>query len=425
MRRLLALLLACATLAACSTSHVLPALGTLPASSGTETPLSATSFSDSIGVELHLTVDGPYASDFAVWAPILIASGIKHVRDGICPSYFDRKWCTTSVPQHMEELGKNGIKFDLVTSMNDPFAWVQQYATAQNIEQIIDSYEGPNECDASADCPTDWKATEASWQQQIYSLQTPDVKIIAPSMTTAAGYSALGNIAGFADLGNIHDYPAAYPPESQTVTPLHLQWATSMTGSLPVWSTEVGYSTDPTHADNGVPQVVQERYLPRLLLEHLRLGVMRTYLYQLFDYGPDGGKYMGLLNPDYSPKPAWTRLLQLMRLLADSGPAPQTPLAYSISGDSNGTLDHLLFQRSDGSYVLALWLAQPVYDPSTRTVLAIASETVSVRLPASVASATLTAYGDNGTVATSALTGTSGSFPVPARSTVSVLEFRV
>jgi hypothetical protein len=113
-----------------------------------------------------------------------------------------------------------------------------------------------------------------------------------------------------------------------------------------------------------------------------------------------------------------------MHLFADGAPAPRTPLAYSVTGDTSGTLDQVLFQRADGSYMLAFWLAQPVYDPSSRAVLPIASEPVSVRLPASVASATLTAYGDNGTVATSTLTGTSGSYPVPARSTVSVLEFR-
>jgi hypothetical protein len=117
--------------------------------------------------------------------------------------------------------------------------------------------------------------------------------------------------------------------------------------------------------------------------------------------------------------------MQLMQLFSDTAPAPRTPIAFSVTGDTSGTLDHLLFQRSNGSYLLVLWLAQPVYDPSTRAVLPVASENLDVSLPASVAAATLTAFGDNGASSVTSLTATNGSVVVPVRSTVSVLEFRV
>jgi len=405
--------------------NVLPPVGPLAPVASTQTPLSASAFDDSIGVNTHMTyVVGGYNTDFAAWAPILESSGIKHVRDAICPTFVDVNWCIGTLSPRVNALAASGIRFDLLTSMKDPFSYVASYAQTMGTGAAIEAFEGPNECDASADCPSNWQSIEGAWQQQLFALKAPGVTIIAPSMTSAQGYGALGNLAPYADVGNIHDFPAADEPEISFATPLHLQWASYMTGSEAVWATEDDYDTDPTYANNGVPQVVQERYLPRILLEHLRRGVMRTYIYQLFDFGPDGGSNMGLLNADYTPKPAWTRLLQLMHLFADSAPAPRTPLAYSVAGDTSGTLDQVLFQRADGSYMLAFWLAQPVYDPSSRAVLPIASEPVSVRLPASVASATLTAYGDNGTVATSTLTGTSGSYPVPARSTVSVLEFR-
>lgn len=407
-------------------SAALPPIGSLAPANGKEVPLSTAAFGDSIGVNLHLIFGkSPYVQQFSMWSPVLKASGIRHARDGICPSFFDPVFCNTVAPPAFTDLASAGIRFDLVTSLRDSFSYTQQYPVNVSIETAVEAYEGPNECDSSPDCPSNWQSIEAARQQQLYTLKSRGVTIIAPSMTSGSGYSALGNLAAYADFGNIHDYPAANPPESETATPLHLQWAVTMTANDPVWCTEDGYNTDPTYANNGVPQVVQERYLPRLLFEHLRLGIGRTYIYQLFDYGNDGGSNMGLLNADYTPKPAWKRLLQLMHQFADSRAAPRTPLTYTITGDAKGTLDHLLFQRSGGSYMLALWLAEPVYDPSSHATLAIASETVHVNLPASTSTATLTAYGDNGSVTTTALTGSSnGVFQVPVRSVVSVLEFR-
>ncbi len=368
-------------------------------------------------------VVGAYNTGFSTWAPILQASGIKHVRDAICPTFVAVAWCIDTESPRVNQLASSGIKFDLLTSMNDPFPYVASYASTMHVTAAIEAYEGPNECDASPDCPSDWQSVEGGWQQQLHSLKSPGVAIIAPSMTSAQGYAVLGNLAGYADVGNIHDYASTNPPESSMAAPLHLQWAATMTGSDPVWCTEDGYNTDPTYANDGVPQVVQERYLPRLLLEHLRLGVGRTYIYQLFDFGPDGGSNMGLLNADYSAKPAWTRLLQLMRLFGDGAAAPHTPLTYALEGDTTGALRHLLFQRSDGSYMLALWLAQSVYDPSARTVLPIASEPLNVALPANTQTATLTAFGDNGALASTTLTGSGGMFRVPVRTTVSGLQF--
>jgi hypothetical protein len=391
-----------------------------------EIPLSASAFGDSIGVNLHMTyVEGAYNSGFVKWAPLLAASGIRHVRDAICPAAIDVNWCIGVESARVNQLAGSGIKFDLLTSMSDPFSYVASYTSTMGVSGAVEAYEGPNECDASGICPSDWQSAERPWQQHLYALKSPGVTIVAPSMTSAQGYAALGNLSAYADEGNIHDYPATQQPEAAIATPLHLQWAAAMTGSDPVWCTEDGYNTDPAYANDGVPQVVQERYLPRILFEHLRLGVARTYIYQFFDFGADGGSNMGLLNADYTPKPAWTRLQQLMRAFADASAAPRAPLTYSFRGDASGTLRHLLFQRSDGTYMLVLWLAQPVYDASSRTVLPITSEDLTVTLPSSVVSVTLMAFGDNGSISTATLTAANGAFRAAVRTTVSVLEFRV
>lgn len=429
MRSMLALLLTGALLAGCGGgsgggASVLPPIGSLSPPQTAEMPISANAFDDSVGVNLHMTyVVGGYNTDFSTWAPILEQSGIKHVRDAVCPTFIDFDWCLNTLAPRVEELASSGIRFDLLTSMSDPFSYVSTYAASMSITPAVEAYEGPNECDASTLCPSNWTSVEPAWQQQLYTLRSAGVTIIAPSMTTAAGYAALGTLTAYADRGNIHDFAANDMPESEFAAPLHLQWVQAMTGSDTVWATEDGYNTDPMFANDGVPQVVQERYLPRMLLEQLRLGIRRTYIYQLFDFGPDGGSNMGLLNADYTPKPAWIALMQMMRLFADSAPAPVTPLSFSVGGDTSGTLDHVLFERSDGTYMLALWLAQAAYDPNTHTVLPVVSENLTVTLPSSTASATFTTFGDNGNTSTLPLNGTNGTFQVPVQSVAGVLEF--
>ena len=389
----------------------------------TETPLALSSFDQSVGINTHMMyITTPYVDDYSVWSPLLFASRIKHVRDQICPQV-ETSWCINVYAGRIRELASHGIHTDFLTTPKDSASWVDSYVSTLGVADGTEAFEGWNECDVSRQCGS-WQTTEAAWQRHLYTLKSPGVTIIGPSMATSLGYSLLGNLSTSMDVGNIHDYPQNNYPEAAGVTPARLSWVRATSGNDPVWSTEDNYSTDPTYANYGVPEVVQERYLSRILMEHLRLGVMRTYIYQLFDYGPDAGQYMGLLHADYTAKPAWTRLDQLMGYLDDAGTSPRTPLRYSLSGDASGALHHLLFQRSDGTYTLALWIAKSVYSSSSHTILAPTSETVTVSLPTTFGSATIRHFNDYGQIADEQLTGAAGVFRVPVSSLISVMTAR-
>ncbi len=387
----------------------------------TETPLAAAAFGDSIGVNLHLTYGGtPYDTDFSKWSPILISSGIKHVREGVCTSSLS--WCRDVVSARLNTLGDGGITAELSTSLKDSAQYDAAYVTTMGLRHV-DGFEGPNECDSGIFCPADWQNVEGTWQKTIFSFASPNVTIIGPSMVSQAGYACLGDLSGYMNVGNLHDYPGADPPETLNGGPTeHEQWAAAMSGSKPFWVTETGYATDAS----GVPPVVQERYITRTFFEDLRLGIMRTYIYQLFDYGPDAGAHMGLLNADYSAKPAFTQLKQLLAFFKDNGSSLQKQLTYEIQGDTRGTLHHVLFQRSDGTYALAMWLADPVYDAKKHSVMDVTSEAVRVVLPGTVASATQTLFADDGTTKSQPPLGVSeGTVSVMVTSVVSVLTFSV
>lgn len=385
----------------------------------TETPLASSAFVDSIGVNLHMTYGGtPYDTDYAKWAPMLRASGIKHVRDAFCS--FSLSFCRNVVSARMNELAAVGVRFDLLTSLKDTAAFDATYSHTMGLHGV-EAVEGPNECDTGAYCPSGWRNVLSSWQKTIYGFGSPDITVIGPSMVTQSGYSSFGNLSAFMDVGNVHDYVGPEPPEAQDGLPDHLQWVTPMSGSKPVWVTETGYSTD----SKNVPEAIQARYISRALFENLRSGVPRTYIYQLFDYGPDDGARMGLLNADYTPKPAWTRVEQLLGFFNDNGASPRMPLRYAIRNDDLHALHHVLFQRSDGTYLLVLWLATTDYNARTHSVSSPREEVVDVALPAGAGAATLTQFPDGATPQNVTVSVSNGTASVRVSSLVSVLSFNV
>jgi hypothetical protein len=109
--------------------------------------------------------------------------------------------------------------------------------------------------------------------------------------------------------------------------------------------------------------------MPRLYLDYFRRGIARTFAYELIDEHPDpqhvnAEASFGLLRNDLSEKPAFVSLKRLIALLRDPGPA-FTPkrLRYAIEG-APSDLRRLLLQKRDGSYYLALWQADSVWDPA-------------------------------------------------------------
>jgi hypothetical protein len=110
-------------------------------------------------------------------------------------------------------------------------------------------------------------------------------------------------------------------------------------------------------------------------------GVRRTFIYQLADYGTDGFGAFGLLTADGTEKPAYVELSALMSELNDTAQAnPPTDLTLAVTGDFQGVAT-VLFQKSDGSYRLILWLEKPGWDPRSNMEIAVRDQNVSLTLP--------------------------------------------
>ena len=112
-------------------------------------------------------------------------------------------------------------------------------------------------------------------------------------------------------------------------------------GSKPVVVTETGMSNASGALRRRYRLAYSERaagiYTPRLVMEYFRLGCGRTYLYQLLNEDnvrgqPPKNRYFGLLNKDFSPKPAYLSMRTLLRIMADNGGTfTPRPLSYTVS----------------------------------------------------------------------------------------------
>jgi hypothetical protein len=347
-----------------------------------EKAVSADAFVDSVGINIHLhNLDTAY-SNFPRVQQSLQDSGIRHVRDGLIDTawqgYYDRH----------NELGRLGIKSIFTTSPVQSDQLLLDYP--QRMKDSFEAYEAPNEYDQSRD--PDWSATLSSFLTRLNATVkansgTSRFPVIGPSLTHQDSFLKLRGVCSF-DSANLHDYFGGRNPGTPG-------WGSNGYGSIswnlsnvatacpgkPVITTETGYQTDTTMS-HGIPDEVASKYVPRIYLEQWRQGIRRTYLYELVDLPPGhstGDSRYGLLRSDFSPKPGYSALTNLLHLLADPGPSHTADeFNFTLSGDISD-VHHVLFEKRDGSFYLALWVEEPSYDVDSKKSIAVPTHHVVIQ----------------------------------------------
>ncbi|GAC1501364.1 MAG: hypothetical protein NVS4B5_03660 [Vulcanimicrobiaceae bacterium] len=396
----------------------------------TETARPARAFVESVGVNLHLHYnDTAYYDDFEAVKQRLRVAHIRHVRDGL----IDTTW--QPFYDRLNELGAAGIRCTVVTNVKESLATVLRFARRV---PAIEAIEGPNEYDRSGD-PA-WPKTLADYVRQLHAglkadRATARLELIGPSLTSADAYRQVGDLDRFVDRGNMHDYTGGFPPGTDGFGEagfgshygsvlFNRNVARQATPSRPIVATEAGYGTaSATHAN--VPESVQGKYLPRLLLEHTLRGIPRTYIYQFVDEGDDGFGNYGLLHKDLSPKPAFTAIRDLLTLLDAPGSDRSDALRYALAGAPD--LAHALFEKPDGTFVLVSWLETSAWDvdaPGGGAPISVAREAVTVRFARPIANVVMYESRADGTLSASRRAG-GNAITFDATDAVSVMSFRV
>jgi hypothetical protein len=384
--------------------------------------------------------------------PKLIASGIRHVRDGVVthaeagPEFFYYRRCRA--------LAEAGIRFDFLITfpaagregtdydkVDDAFRWCGG---------AVDSFEGVNEPDLQA-LPDgrDWRTETVAAQEALHravrgSAAIRNVPVIGPSVVSSP--QAVGDLSGLLHYGNWHPYPGGECPTCGDVygqnLDTYLPAYRAPSGTKPMVMTETGYhnAVNMPFAEGlhrPASELAAAKYLPRLLLEYFNRGFVRTYLYELIDAAPDPAREhpdsnFGLLRNDGSEKPAYRAVRNLLGLLrdGDSGFTPDS-LDYELGGDL-ASVHHTLLQKRDGRFFLALWLERSSYDTgarpnapddvAARRDLAVAEQPLSISLAKAPAAANLHRITESGALASEAATVRDRSIVVALTDRLTIVE---
>jgi hypothetical protein len=399
------------------------------ASAAQESPVIATfwaqQFTDSVGVNTHLRhARSFYDTGFELLKQRLLAARILHIRDGAQDK--DGSFLDRDRAERFRELGKAGIRTTFVFRPMVTREFVQGFPA--RVSPAFEAFELPNELNQVQALP--WAETLRMWMPLFAQYVRGDREsarypIIGPSIADKGGdpHLLLGARPDDLDFGNLHKYYRSFNPGTPGYgsrgTPPCDQWrygalpyalcqVQRISADKPIVCTEAGYAINgpPTRA---VTQEIQARYIARMLMLHLKAGIVRTFVYQLADHGADEGAKMGLLDANGGERPAWRQLSALMNELDDGQPkAGGQGRAPSIAIALDGELENLeamLFAKSDGSYRLVLWLEIPSVDPKAEREIKVVPQEVALKLPQAFRARRLMTFESSGASSVRALAG--------------------
>lgn len=350
----------------------------------------AADFLDSIGVNTHLDFLGfRDSSTFPIagvtppetWYKVeraLLDLGIKHIRE--------TKSSEPQVYEELKRLGALGVKTNLVFwQPSEMPSGAEAAAYVKSLLPAIGAVEGTNEpVDGTEQIENAKRFQRELWEAMQSDPATRDIPVgtPAPNVAMPQTWDHLGDLSAYASYGALHAYPGTEPMSRQLYLERMLDIQRTVSGSLPVWVTEAGWDNfasgwyQGTAAAGTIPEIdysvstsVSERagaaYVPKMFFTHFAAGIDRTYMYELMDEGaysvPTAEDFYGLIRYDGSPKPVYHRMKTLNRLLRDSGTVTTAgSLAHTVSTPE---VQHLLLEKSDGSFWLALWTDDRLYSP--------------------------------------------------------------
>lgn len=382
-----------------------------------EQALPAFAFTDSLGVNVHLHFGGtPYLDAFPQVMQAMEDLGVKHWRNGLDPYPYPAEYANA------ETLGKAGMRGDWILDIGDTAAIMN--SVALKAPHSVESFEGPNE--DNQDAGPVLRAFMRFMHDTLRAVPaTANKPLLAPSLTEADSYPKMGDISSWITRGNMHDYYNPRNPETLPYGGSHyncggygsMNYNICLTrivaGTLPVISTETGYSS------KVLSDTVIAKYGVRTLFEHLKHGVSRTYLYELIDISSD---LRGILRADLSPKPVYTALRSVMALLKDQNFSTAGKLDYTMSSGT-ASVEHLLLQKSDGSFYLAVWQPAVCANPNNPSqVIHIPPQPVSITLRTPIRTATAHTLDGLGRMSESSLAITGHTLTLSATDQVTLVE---
>jgi hypothetical protein len=360
----------------------------------TEVPGQADQFENSIGINVHLGYTNTlYYNNFPLIESALAELKIRHVRDFVpllAPSGFAANH--SALLAH----GVHGLLgVSIYAQPSDIAGYPGLFAYG-----YLEALEPPNECDASSQCGSPWAANLLAFLPTL-SASRSGYPVIGPSFANPPGAPQVGDVSQYTVIGNTHNYKGGWNPgyagswgygyANYLSDALSIQLAGVTNPGQPVISTETGYTnaiatkatqigypagTQLPYDANSITEADAATYMPRVPLMARINGIAMTFIYELLS---SPGEDYGLLRGDGSKKPAFFALKNLMDALSDPGePFTVRPLHYAITG-GGATLQHLLLQKRNQRYFLALWLESSVYNKQSGVSTPVQPENIVIQ----------------------------------------------
>lgn len=296
------------------------------------------SFSDSVGINLHLDYyNTVYFTKYnTVIKPALDELGIIHLRQNLnyyqdAPEGFTQEdW-----NQRIRDLGNDGYKFIIPISdfnwnysTNDRIPFVPAKDLLQRAKDIdptlsfVEAFEGVNEYDIHHPIGKsgEWIRSNVTimTRESAAVIQEDDIARTKPFVGPSYVFESYvddGSLDQYIDYSNVHPYFDQKPPEWNLLLNKKIYEMTKPYPNSTPWITEFGWnsSTQPY----AVSEIVQAKYLARQLMESYRLGIQRSYIYELVDSCEDRSNpecNLGLLRFDGTKKPAFYTIKHLLQI---------------------------------------------------------------------------------------------------------------
>lgn len=297
----------------------------------------ADSFVKSVGVNIHQNADPTNAHFPDIVLPAVQDIGVQSIRSGTTTdtaSLARTQLCYTEAgAQSILVMEKPGTYTD--TSAVD--------AALANVDSAaIIALEGPNEVDNNAtqwgdgtyaQMSTNVRTFIGAVQSDVAANGDPLIRAIpltTPTVTSSGGAAGLGDCSSFATIGAVHPYPiggvepgAGLAASIANIKPVFAELSR-------VFATETGYETAPNQTGEsyligqGLSEVAQQKYLPRLFAEYFSQGVERTFSYDFINDGnnypalTDGESNFGWIRYDGTYKAVATTIKNMLAILGET-----------------------------------------------------------------------------------------------------------
>ncbi|KZD25893.1 hypothetical protein A4A58_01870 [Tardiphaga robiniae] len=358
-------------------------------------PGPSDTFTDSVGVNVHISSE-PYASNFDRFHDLLATSGIHHLRDELRPGNDLDRWRALNK--------RSNILFNVAVSpATNTVPEMMTYLAALGIERVS-AIEGQNEgnSDWFLSLPLakpGWSNVVVNYQREVHHAlraryPAAEVPLLSPSVINwkPADVALLRPAAQFSDAVAIHSYVQKAQEPETTNDYAAVSWylhnmRDAFKPGAPALATECGYCNVVKPGTSGVSETAAALYLPRLLLNNFRLGILRTFLYEFFDGGtdPDDGEHhWGLVRNDGLPKPGYHAIQNLLSALKSARRAGDSqPLRVATRSPD---LRHIAFQDAQGQPLLAVWRAVRCWNVEKAEDIPVPTEPIDISVDGTAAS---------------------------------------